>query len=577
VRFAMWVSVMAIIGISFVTGALAQDYKPGPDSMLQAGVPQGDVTHHTWTSKIFPGTVRDYWVYVPRQYDASKPACVLVCQDGGGFQDRNGGLRLPNVLDNLIAKKEAPVSIAIMINPGVVPAANPNALPRYNRSYEYDNLSDEYARFLLEEILPEVGKSFNLSKDPNDRAICGLSSGGICAFTVAWERPDAFRRVISFVGSFTNLRGGHNYPDFIRKMEPKPIRVFMQDGSNDQDIYSGSWFIGNNDVAAGLKFARYDYTYIVGTGSHSGSHATAILPDAIRWIWRDYPTPIKTPESTTQPIMQVLVANEGWHEAGAAQGTTTAIGCPDGSVYLSGPDRATVLQIKADGKTERVGWSRAGSNYVRPKDGGKAVFSVAGGYGVRLSPGGTTGAFGLGDRATAIAGTERGPVYYSDPKDGRIWACLDGKRRDTGKVVLGATGMSLSPDQTLLYVSTSSPGKFVTSFQIQQNGSLDFGQPYFDMQLPYTSGSSGAAGIVVDTDGRLYVATAIGIQVCDQAGRVTGIIAGPEGKAVTAIAWGGANHDILFAISGDRVWSRKVKVKGVLSCDAPTKPNAPQL
>jgi gluconolactonase len=570
-------AIETVISVIIACTCVAQDYKPGPDSMPQPGVPQGEVTHYTWTSKIFPGTVRDYWVYVPKQYEASKPSCVLVCQDGGGFQDRNGGLRLPNVLDNLIAKKEVPVTIAIMINPGVVPASNPNALPRYNRSYEYDNMSDGYARFLLEEILPEVGKSFNLSKDPNDRAICGLSSGGICAFTVAWVRPDEFRRVISFVGSFTNLRGGHNYPDFIRKMEPKPIRIFMQDGSNDQDIYSGSWFIGNNDVAAGLKFAGYDYNYVVGTGTHSGTHATAIFPDALRWIWRDYPTPIKAPESTSQPVMQILMANEGWHEAGAAQGTSTAIGCPDGSVYLSGTDRALVLQIMADGKIERVGWSRAGSNYVRAKDGGRAVFSVAGGYGVRLSVDGSPGAFGLGDRAAAIAGTEKGPVYYSDPRDSKIWAYLDGKRRDTGTTIPGATGMTLSPDQTLLYVSTSNPGKFVTCFQIQQNGSLEHGQPYFDIQLPYTTVNSGAAGMVVDTDGRLYVATAVGIQVCDQAGRVTGIISGPERKAVTGIAWGRVKHDVLYAVAGDRVWRRIVKVNGALSSEAALKPKAPQL
>src|SRR5581483_3340301 len=240
----------------------ADDYPLGPDSQRQPGVPQGTVTRYAWTSRIFPGTERSYWVYVPKQYDPTKPACVMVFQDGGGFQDVNGQFRVPVVFDNLIAKKEMPVTIAIMIEPGIVPAASANALPRFNRSFEYDTPDDRYARFLLEEILPEVGKRYNLTREAGGRAICGASSGGICAFTAAWQRPDQFSRVISFIGSFTDLRGGNTYPSLIRKTEPKPIRVFMQDGVNDQDIYSGNWYIGNTDVAAALKFARYEMQFV---------------------------------------------------------------------------------------------------------------------------------------------------------------------------------------------------------------------------------------------------------------------------------------------------------------------------
>src|ERR1051326_3433209 len=183
---------MALLSLlALVSAALpahsADDYKLGPDSQVQPGVPQGEVTHYTWQSKIFPGTVRDYWVYVPKQYDPAKPACVMVFQDGGGFQDRNNGYRAPVVFDNLIAKGEMPVTVAIMINPGVVPANSPDQQPRYNRSYEYDAPTGDYARFLLEEVLPEVGKKLNLTQDPNGRAICGSSSGGIASFVAAWE------------------------------------------------------------------------------------------------------------------------------------------------------------------------------------------------------------------------------------------------------------------------------------------------------------------------------------------------------------------------------------------------------
>src|SRR4051794_21881589 len=203
---------MKILFLLFVGVALtAQEYTLGPDSKRQAGVPQGKVTQHTWTSKVFPGTVRDYWVYVPAQYDGSKSACVMVVQDGGGFVGENSPWHAPIVFDNLIHKREMPVTIGIFINPGIMPALTETQQARYNRSYEYDALDDRYARFLLEEILPEVGKQYKLSSDPNDRGLAGSSSGAIAAFTAAWERPDAFRRVLSFIGSYTNLRGGQIY------------------------------------------------------------------------------------------------------------------------------------------------------------------------------------------------------------------------------------------------------------------------------------------------------------------------------------------------------------------------------
>ena len=214
----------------------ADDYVLGPDSQRRPGVPQGAVTRYTWNaSKIYPGTTRSYWVYVPAQYDAARPACVMIFQDGGGMVSETGGWRAPIVLDNLIQQHAIPVTIAIFIDPGVLPPATPNGQSRFNRSYEYDALGGRYAAFLTREILPEVARQYNLSADPNDRAIAGSSSGGIAAFTAAWERPDAFRRVASFVGSFTNLRGGDTYAGLIRKMEPKPLRVFLQDGSGGPD------------------------------------------------------------------------------------------------------------------------------------------------------------------------------------------------------------------------------------------------------------------------------------------------------------------------------------------------------
>src|SRR5713101_2033977 len=275
----------------------AQDYTPGPDSRRQPGVPQGKVTKHTWTSKIFPGTTRDYWIYVPAQYDAAKTACVMIFQDGSGMVDEKGTWQAPTVLDNLIQKRDIPVTIGIFINPGVLPATSPDRQARFNRSFEYDALGDRYARFLIEEILPEVTQEYTLSSDPNAVAIAGSSSGGIAAFTAAWTRPDVFRRVLSFVGSYTNLRGGEVYSSLIRKTESKPLRVFLQDGTNDQNIYSGNWFIGNQDMASALAYAGYDSKFVIGSEGHNNKHGSAILPDALRWLWHDYPKPIARPSS----------------------------------------------------------------------------------------------------------------------------------------------------------------------------------------------------------------------------------------------------------------------------------------
>lgn len=266
-------------------------YQKGADSMPKPGVPKGEVTKHQWTSEIFPGTLRDYWVYVPAQYDAAQPAALFVAQDGAGFVREGGAFQAPVVFDNLIHEGSIPVTIGLFINPGVVPPTSKQKDGRKNRSFEYDSLSDQYARFLLEEILPEVAKSYQITDDPAQRVICGNSSGGICAFTAAWERPDAFGKVISHIGSFTNIRGGHVYPALIRKTERKPIRVFLQEGENDLDNLHGHWPLANQQMLKALEFAGYDCKMVMGTDGHSGAHGGAIFPDTMRWIYRDWKSP----------------------------------------------------------------------------------------------------------------------------------------------------------------------------------------------------------------------------------------------------------------------------------------------
>ena len=283
------VTLCLLIAAGVSMAVAADDYVLGPDSKPKPDTPRGTLTQHHWKSRIFDGTERDVWVYCPAQYDEKTPACLMVFQDGSGFVRENSQYQAPTVFDNLIHAGEMPVTIGVFINPGQIPAAREGAAPRSNRSFEYDTLSDQYVRFLLEEILPQVEKRFRISKDPADRAICGNSSGGICAFTAAWERPDAFGKVVSHIGSFTNIRGGHAYPAMIRKTERKPIRVFLQDGSSDLDNLHGNWPLANQEMAAALKFAGYDYKFVFGDGAHNGKHGGSIFPDTLRWLWRDHP------------------------------------------------------------------------------------------------------------------------------------------------------------------------------------------------------------------------------------------------------------------------------------------------
>jgi gluconolactonase len=289
--FRLDLSACGVHGLTILpapSGRVPDTYSHGPDSQRHEGVPQGTVTQHTWKSQVFPDTVRDYWVYVPAQYNKDQAACVMVFQDGGSYVKEDGDFRVPVVFDNLIHQGAMPVTIGIFINPGMIPAAKEGDAPVSNRSFEYDTLSDQYARLLLDEILPEVSKHYNLTTDPDGRAICGISSGGICSWTVAWERPDAFRKVLSHVGSFTNIRGGHNCQALIRKTPPKPIRIYLQAGANDLDNEHGNWPLANRDMASSLLYMNYDYHLEFGDGGHNGRHGGAILPESLRWLWRDY-------------------------------------------------------------------------------------------------------------------------------------------------------------------------------------------------------------------------------------------------------------------------------------------------
>jgi gluconolactonase len=547
-------------------------------------VPKGEILHFVFDkSKVFPGTVRDCWVYVPRQYDPAKPACLYVNQDGIQFS-------APKVFDDLIQKKEMPVIIGVFVMHGRVKSLTPQALDRFNRSYEYDGLGDNYARFLMDELLPAVermttadGRPIRLSRNPNDRAIGGSSSGAICAFTTAWERPDSFRRVYSAIGTFVGLRGANDYPTLVRKTEPKPIRIFLQDGSHDLNIYGGDWWMANQEMERALSFAGYEANHVWGTGGHSNEHGTQIFPDAMRWLWKDWPALVKAGRGSTQ-LQEILIPGEDWTlVADGYRFTEGPAASTSGQVVFNDIPASKAYLIGLDGKVSLfLSETRHANGQAYGPDG--RLYSVATGssqvlaYDARGSQA-TVIADGL--RGNDIVVRHDGSLYVTNPSSeprepSRVWYISPkGEKRIVDSGLKFANGVALSPDQSLLYVAESR-SHWVYSFQVHPDGSLAHKQKYFHLHVPDSAEDAGADGMRVDRDGRLYVATRLGIQVCDQAGRVNCIIPTPNGK-IANLCFGGPTYDVLYATCGDKVFKRKVKVQGANAYQQPIKPRTPRL
>lgn len=485
----------ALLSLPPAAAAQGDDYPPGPDSKPRDGVPKGTLLHGSYTAapdSVFPGTVRDYQIYLPPGHDPSQPAPLMVFQDGVLYQ-------APVVFDNLIAKQEIPPLVGIFIRPGVLPPARDRSLPRFNRSHEYDSVSDDYARFLVDEFLPAIRQThgLNLSDDPNARAIAGSSSGGICAFMVAWHRPDQFRRVFTSVGTYVGIHGADRLPVLVRKFEPKPLRLHLQSGTQDNDLYCGDWWMANQTMQRALAWNGYDVSHTWGTGGHNQKHATAIFPEVLRGLWKGYPA---------EPVTANPRGEARWRGA-----------------EVVGPGEWTL---------------------------------VSGLKGDHLDV----------DAAGAVSVTSD-PLARAVRRDGATFAAAL-PSPDT------IAGLTLSPDQTLLYVARRG-ANVLESHQIQADGKPVHGQAYFQLDnlLPEPVEP---LGLCVDTRGWLYVATRIGVQVCDQAGRVNFIL--PTPRRPTDVCFGGPDFGELHIACGDAIYRRPTLATGCASRHhPPVLPEKPRL
>ena len=555
----------------------ADDYVPGPDSKSQEGVPKGELIKGTYTSgekSVFPGGYRDYTVYLPQQLDRSKPAPFMVLQDGGGYS-------APTVFDNLIHRKEIPALIGVFIGHSRVKALNTNALDRFNRSYEYDGLGDSYARFLIEEFFPmiESEHGLKLSTNPGDGSIGGASSGAICAFTAAWERPDRFSRVFSSVGTYVGLRGGNNYATLLRKTEPKAIRIFLQDGSGDLNIYGGDWWMANQEMERSFIFAGYDVNHIWGDGAHNGKHSTAIFPDALRWLWRDYPAPIQANPEGKSKVQTTSLMDGGWEVVSTGHKFTEGpTANAKGELFFTDIPNSRIHKIALDGKVSVFAEDTGNANGLKFGPDGR-LYACANGKKqiVAYDDTGKASVVADGLESNDLTITQDGRIYVTDPNNKQVWLIQkDGAKQVVDKGLNFPNGVCLSPDQSLLYVADMK-GRFIWSYQIAADGTLAAKQRYYHLHLADGSTQSDADGMTVDAEGRLYVTTEMGVQFCDQAGRVNGILDKPQKAWLSNVAFGGADLKTLYVTCGDKVYKRATKVKGVLTFNAPIRPKPPGL
>lgn len=503
---------------------------------------RGEVLRFTLSdSPLYPGTEREILVYVPQQYTGERPACLLVCMDGILYD-------ATTVMDNLIASGEMPVTIGVFIQPGVVHDEEGEVV-RYNRCKEFDSTDDLFVTFIETEVLAKVegmqtasGKTIHLSHDANDRAITGASSGGIAAFTAAWNRPDLFSRVYTTVGTFVAMRGGHEYPSVVRKTEPKPLRIYMQDGWYDvwNPIF-GEWFEYNLLMESAFNFAGYEVFHHWNRGNHSIKYGTLAFPDAMRWLWKGYPARVQKGWSNNGMLQDILLKDEDWQEIALPMAIDSDLfATADSSIVFS--SRATIHKVSPAGVCTRVGELKSGERLL----------------GEDLTARGTT----LYHKGTKVADALHGLVAAQVLSDGQYLALCNDRAKSKPNVWVvsaGSRALAVAPDYRFCVTGEAHTHHLLSTI-ISQQGEMLYSEPFYYLHDLSNGVLQPAGNMAFDTKGHLYAATKMGVQVADHNGRVRAILSLPAG-GVQSLAFVG---NYLYVLCGNRLFVRKMNAEGHL-------------
>jgi enterochelin esterase-like enzyme/sugar lactone lactonase YvrE len=540
--------------------------RPQPGAVYPANLAREGVVKE-WTfndSKIYPGTVRNGAVFIPAEYDASKPACVYVRQDGYNPAEKG-------MLEQLIAAGDMPVTVGVFVSPGQLPAPEGHRNGRRNRSLEYDGMGDTFVRFITEEILPFVTRKFglNLSTSGNDRCIAGASSGGICAFNAAWERPDAFTRVYCNSGSFAAYRGGHEFPTLIRKFEPRPIRSYMTTATHDVVNYAGEWILLDQEIAKALEFSGYEFEFHVIEGPHVAGWNER-FPDAMRFIWKGWPAPVPAGHGSPR-LHDLLIPGQGWQPlAAAVRDVREAASGSGGKVYFVDSGADGIYRIDGDavtllhkgGHNKGLAVGADGDLYALSLNGkltrydatGRPRSAVSGVWGRHLAAAPSGGLYVTG------AGSRPG-------ERSRVLIVRDGKQRLVDKDPKRATGIAVHPDGWLLAIADGG-SNVVFSYRIAPDGSLADKERFYWLHVADGDDDCGAESLCYSREGLLFVATRMGIQICNEDGHTEAIVPLPGRVHVTALCFGGPEGNTLYAFGGGKIWRRSVNAHA-----APTVPS----
>lgn len=510
------------------------------------------------TSRIFPGTVREVTVFIPAQYDGSKPACVYVKTDGYNPREKT-------MMEQLIATKEMPVTIGVFVKPGSLPAPMKGTQDRRNRCFEYDGITDDNVRFLVSELLPAVAKAFDLklSTDGNDRCISGGSSGGIAAFTAAWHQPESFSRVYAASGSWVAFRGGHEFPTMVRKFEAKPIRAYLTTGMRDMENVAGDWFLLDQEMDKALKFSGYDYQFRIIDGGHGAGYAEN-YPEAMAYLWKGWPERVKAGPSAPR-AQEIIIPGEDWQLLAEGFKSTRGPACnASGEVFFADTTNNKIHRIDLDGSVKEFASATGNAHCVTVGADGR-IYSISEKSGKLMSydAAGTGSVVVDGILGHSILATPTGDLYVTTNGDkpnapGTVWFIKDGKKTLVDKGMKFATGMAYRPDQWLLSVADGH-SKWVYSYQMKDDGTLINKERFFHLHVADWEDDAGAECLCYSLEERQFIATKSGVQISADDGPTQIILPVPDRSRVTGVAIGGRDKDTLFAFCGNKIWKRKIQ------------------